>query len=420
MSRGSSWLTVEQPRLGFIGFMVLLMASTLMAPLALDMYTPAVPEMPGHFGTDEATIGITLSGFFLCFTLSMPVFGPLSDKYGRRPLLIASYAFFMLGALGCAVAPNVAVLIVSRLVQGFGAGGACALSTAIVKDAFVPEKRGSVLSIMQVLFVVGPVAAPIIGALIISVLDWRATFWLLAAIGALGLIASVLMRETEPGREAGERDNVTFADVARGFAKVASNRGFMVFLAAIALFDVGYMAYVAVGSYVYMDFFGLSELGYSLLFALGAIVGATGPIVCTMAERRIGLRRCVSVCIVALLAAGVLIVTVGHVAVAVFAVIILAVPFMQSCLRPSSTNVLLDQQEGDTGSASALINFIRGIVGVAGMLIAALPIWPDYVTALGVLTAVSMVLALAFWAALLRSKVPVIGLKGESAEPFLK
>ena len=124
--------------------------------------------------------------------------------------------------------------------------------------------------------------------------------------------------------------------------------------------------------------------------------------------------------IVALLAAGVLIVTVGHVAVAVFAVIILAVPFMQSCLRPSSTNVLLDQQEGDTGSASALINFIRGIVGVAGMLIAALPIWPDYVMALGVLTAVSMVLALAFWAALLRSKVPVIGLKGKSAEPFLK
>ena len=99
------WLTRPQPRLRLGGLVLLLLVASLITPLSLDMYTPAIPRMAGYFGTDEATVNLTLWGYYLLFAAGMLVFGPLSDKFGRRPILLAGFAFYVVGGVACALSP---------------------------------------------------------------------------------------------------------------------------------------------------------------------------------------------------------------------------------------------------------------------------------------------------------------------------
>lgn len=103
LPRVGEWLVVPQRRLRTGGLMALLAVSSFMTPLSLDMYTPAVPYMAGYFSTTPDMVNLTLSGFFVCFTLGMLVFGPVSDRFGRRPAFVASYMLYAVGSLVCAL-----------------------------------------------------------------------------------------------------------------------------------------------------------------------------------------------------------------------------------------------------------------------------------------------------------------------------
>lgn len=405
--RFSSWLAVPQKRLGIGGLLALLAVSSFMTPLSLDMYTPAVPFMTQYFASDSATVNFTLSGFFFCFTVSMLLFGPASDRYGRKPVLIASYLLYTVGSIVCAMAPSIEVLVAARLVQGFGAGGATATGTAIVKDAFVAERRGSILSIMQVLFVVGPVVAPLLGAAIISAFDWRASFWVLAVVGACATAASCCMEETIRGSE---RTTGPLIGALARLAVVSRNKGFTIFLVITSFIDLCFMAYIAIASYVYIDMFGLSEIGYSVCFSIAALVTIAGPFVYSLVSKRIGPKRYTTVALAVAACGGVLILAAGRVSPVAFCFASLVVPMVQASIRPYTTNILLDQQQGDTGSASALINFLHGAIGSLGMVLVVLP-WPDFVTGLGVVTAVFAAAGLITWLVFLKTRIVLVGIK---------
>ena len=403
------WLLAPQRRLRTGGLMALLAVSSFMTPLSLDMYTPAVPYMAGYFSTTPDMVNLTLSGFFVCFTLGMLAFGPVSDRFGRKPAFVASYVLYAVGSLACALAPTVEVFVCARVLQGLGAGGASSVGMAVVKDAFAAERRGAVLGIMQVLFVIGPVVAPLLGAGIIGLFGWRASFWVLAVVGAAALAASLLFEETIPdeGRVPGG-----VGQVAGRLVAVARHRGFMLFLVATSSLELSFMAYVAVASYVYMGTFGLGEAGYSLCFSAAALVGVAGPALYAAISKHTGVRLFTTGALALGFAAGVLLGTVGHEGFLAFCLVSMVVPVMQACVRPYATNILLDQQKNDAGSASALISFVRGVIGSLGMLAPLLP-WPDYLTALSVTTMVALAAGLALWVLLVRSRIPLAGVKGE-------
>lgn len=404
----SSWLTVPQRVLGPKGLLALLAVSSFMTPLSLDMYTPAVPYLPAYFGTSAAVVNVTLSGFFLCFTLGMLIMGPASDRFGRRWALLVSYALYTAGSLVCALAPSIEVLIAARFVQGLGAGGAGSVGTAIVKDAFVVERRGTILSIMQVLFLIGPVAAPLLGGVIIRFFDWRASFWALVGVGAFAFVASACFAETIADED---RASGSALQVARRLLVVAKNPGFMVFLLVTSALDLCFMAYIASASYIYMDYFGLSEMGYSLFFSAAALVTMAGPFIFSAASHRVSVRAFTTAVYVIALIGGAYLVLLGSMNVVAFLVGSLVVPMIQSAVRPYSTNILLDQQSSDTGSASAIINFVHGAIGAFGMVVAVLP-WPNYIVGLGVITVAAMAAGLAAWTALLKSEsIPLKGVK---------
>ena len=406
-----SWLARPQRRLGPFGLVVLLVVGALVTPLSLDMYTPAVPHMTEFFGTSEAMVNLTLVGYFLFFAVGLLIFGPVSDRYGRKPVLVAGILAYALASAACALSTSIGMLIAMRVLQALGAGAVSAVSTAVVKDAVVPERREALLSLVQVMFVVGPVLAPVVGALVLQVADWRMTFWVLAGIGAVCSALALLFDETLP---ADERYEGSVTGSLKQLGVVARNKGFSAFLGIVGLYNLPFMAYIAVGSYVYITFFGLSELEYSLYFAVAALLTVFGPFAWLAASRFVSARRFTDILLGVGLASGLAMLAVGELSPTLFCLTFLAFALAEAAVRPYSTNILLSQQEGDTGATSSLINFAHTAIGCVGMLVAVLP-WPNFVTGIGIIIVASMGVGILGWIAPLRPRVPLAGIKDDEA-----
>lgn len=407
MKKLNSWLVAPQPRLGIFGLLILLVVASLITPLSLDMYTPAVPHMTDHFNTNASTVNLTLVGYYLFFSVGLLIFGPISDKHGRRPILMGGMAVYTVGSALCAMATSIWTLIAFRVVEALGAGAVSAVSTAVVKDAFCTERREAVLSVVQVMFVIGPVLAPVVGAFIVRIADWRVTFWVLAVIGVICLVLTILFKETLPENE---RYQGSVLGSLCNLGVVAKNKGFTSFLLIVGMFNLPFMAYIAVASYVYIDFFGLDEMGYSLYFAIAALLTALGPFIWLVAQKFMNARRFTNIILTIAGLSGVAMLCVGQISPTLFCVTFLVFAVMQACVRPYSTNILLSQQDDDTGAASSLINFSHTALGSLGMVIAVLP-WANYVEGVGVIIVVSMIVAGLGWFALLRSNAPLKGVK---------
>ncbi|MDY2626066.1 MAG: MFS transporter [Coriobacteriales bacterium] len=412
MSRIDSWLSTPQPRLHGAGLLALLLTGSIVVPLSLDMYTPAVPHMAEYFSTTPVIVNLTLLGYYLFLSLGLLVFGPVSDKIGRKPMLVAGMAGYCLSSVLCALSVSIWMLVVCRVGQALASGAISAVCTAVVKDAVKADQREKMLSVIQVMFVVGPVGAPIIGAAILQVASWRGTFWVLAAISAAMLTLSLLFSETLP---ASERLSQGLPKTLGRLVVVAKSKPFVIFLLVTSSFEVAFMAYVSVGSYIYMDFFGLSALGYSLLFAIASLACAAGPLIWLALSSRVSAKRFLTAVLVLCLALGVGVATAGHQSPLVFCLLTLVFAGADAAVRPTSVNILLSQRDGDTGSVSSLINFVRTFAGVVGMALAMLP-WSDYLVGLGALIALGAAAALAGWVWLLRSRMVLRGIKnGEEA-----
>ncbi len=392
---------MPQGKLGQSGLIVLITLVNVIMPFSTDMYTPAIPSLPEYFNTTEPIVNLTLIGFFVFMTFSMLVCGPLSDRFGRKPVFAGSMAVYTAGSLLCAVAGSIGMLIFARIVQSIGAGGAVAVSTALVKDCFVEDKREKIIALLQVLGVVGPVASPLIGGFLLRFFSWHASFFVLGGLGAVSLLLTLLFEESLPVEE---RRAGGVLSTLGGLVEVGRNRAFMVFLVVVALFSVPFFAYIAVGSYVYIDFFGTSPQGYTYFFAATAAFMALGPVLWIRASDKGMTPRLFTHGVIALcLVAGLVLLGWGTASVWVFCAALMLFSFAESALRPYTTNILLSQQERDTGSASSLINFVFNVMGVLGMALAVLP-WPNYVVGIGVLMTVCSGLALVLWVWLLRSK----------------
>lgn len=402
-----NWLVKPQPKLGAGGLLVLLVASSLITPLSLDMYTPAVPGMARYFDTDVSLVNMTLVGYYAFFALGMLVFGPMSDKHGRRPVLLAGVGLYSVSSAACALSPTIEFLIGVRIAQALGAGAISAVCTAAVKDSFQAYYREKILSVIQVLFVVGPATAPVIGAGVVAVADWRMTFWILAAIGMGCLALTVLFEETLDEKE---RSEGNFFHTMAQLVVVGKNPGFMTFLLLTSLFEIPFMGYIAVGSYIYVDFFGTGEVGYSLFFAVAAIVMAAGPFIWLVASKRVSVIRFTTFMLAFSIVMGVAMLLVGQSSPYAFCACFIAFAMAESCTRPYSMNILLEQQARDAGSASALMNCIRTAIGSLGMVLAALP-WPNYVVGIGALIVAFMAVSFGMWAMLLRSDIPLVCVK---------
>lgn len=403
-----SWLLAPQRRLHGTGTVALLVFTAFVTPASLDMYTPALPQMVSYFGSDEATLNLTLVGFYVFFALGQLLLGPASDRFGRRPLFLAGSVVYLMGSAACAVSDGIAMLAFSRIVQAVGAGAIAAISMALVKDVFVPEKRDLAFSVITSLFGVGPVVAPMLGAALMQIGGWRAIFWVLILFGAGCLAFAMLLEEPLGGRDGGKESGS--AHVVGSLAAVLGNKGFTEFMMVAALFSLPFMSYVAVASHIYVTYFGLSEMEYGIYFGIASAMMIVGPFLWPAMRRFMNARGYTTFLIAGAGVVGVLLLTVGSLSPVLFCTSFALFMLMEASVRTFSANILLAQQSKSAGAAAALVNCSHTLLGTVGMMAAVLP-WPTYLVGLGALTLVSLGAAGAIWFLLLHSDARLDGVK---------
>lgn len=177
-------------------FLIVLVAVTAIGPLSMQIFLPALPAIQTDYGVAPGTAQLSVSLSMIAIALATLAYGPLSDQFGRRPVLIAGMIFFLIGSVVCAMAPSIWLLIAGRIVQA--AGGTCGmvLARAIVRDVYAEEKVASVLAYLTVAMVVAPMVAPAMGGVLTDTFGWRSNFTAGGLIG-LAVLAAVLMRLAE-------------------------------------------------------------------------------------------------------------------------------------------------------------------------------------------------------------------------------
>ncbi|WP_051868084.1 multidrug effflux MFS transporter [Vibrio sp. ER1A] len=353
-----------QPILGQKGTLFFLVIISAFPPLTIDLYLPALPTMVDIFSTTESMVNLTLSSYFITYAIGLLFWGPLSEKFGRKPILLIGIGAYMLASIACAMAGSIEHLIGSRVLQAFAGSAITVVSTAIVKDMFEGREREKIMATIMSLVIIAPMVAPVLGAFLLKVASWRMMFVTLAVFGAFASILAMCYRETLQSQYTGS--------LARSWTRlgvVMTNPRFVMLLCIFSIAPMALMAFLAAGSYIYINGFGLTEQEFSYYFAFNAMCASLGPSIYMKLSRHISVQKVITLCFFILALMGVLTLSIGSTAPWVFALIAAPATLMVIMMRVPGTNLMLDQQDKDTGSAVALIQFFAMICGSAGMLL---------------------------------------------------
>ena len=396
----------KQKFLGMKGLVLFITLMNMFIPLSTDLYLPALPTMSTYFHVSSALINLTLVSFFFFYAVGTLFWGPMSDKYGRKKILLIGTIFYVFASAACAASLNVYMLIAARIVQGIGAGAITAVSMALIKDCFSGKQRETILAIVQSVAGLAPMIAPVLGAILLQFTDWRGSFIVLTVVGLLCLLLAFLYQETLSDEE--RYEGTVLGSLGRLVA-VGKNIGFLVPCIIFSLYNLAFMGYIAMSSYIYVDVFGLSEQLYSYFFAANAALSMIGPMLYVRFMTGFDKKKFALTCFALYAVCGIFIVVLGGNAPFLFWLGFAPFSLAGTITRPFGTNIMLDQQSGDTGSASSLINGVATVLGSVGMMCAAM--WDNIVAGLGIMICLTGIVSILGWLLLMRSSVPCRGVK---------
>ena len=213
---------------------------TALGPLSMDMYLPSLPDIAHVLQAPTAHVQLTVSSYLIGFAVGQMIYGPLSDRHGRRPVLLAALALYVASTLGCATSRSVDVLIGARFLQGIGGSGSIVLSRAIVRDLYSGVRAARELSLMGSIAAFAPIIAPMIGGVFQTAFGWRANFFFMTAAAIVTiLVAARLLPETLRRLSS---EPFSPRSMLRGYGVVLRHRGFLVYLGIITLSYAGLFA----------------------------------------------------------------------------------------------------------------------------------------------------------------------------------
>lgn len=276
--------------------LAILIAISAIGPLALNLFVPSMPGLQDSFGIPYATAQLTLTLYLIGLATAQLIYGPVSDRFGRRPTLIAGMWLFVAGSLAAAVAPNVELLIAARLAQAVGGAAGVVLARAIVRDLYGRDKAASVIGYVTMAWVLAPMLAPMVGGLLDQAFDWRAGFWLLAGLGvATALACHAFLHETHHERGAGTGTGPGLRGLAEGYARLLRRPRFDAYALTTGFTSSVFFSFLAGAPYVMVEVLGRSPVEYGLWFVLSSFGYMAGNGLAGRFSERLGVERMIAI-----------------------------------------------------------------------------------------------------------------------------
>lgn len=238
-------------------------------PFAIDMYLPAMPAIADDLDASVSGSQATLMAFFLSFGASQLLYGPASDVLGRKRPIYFGLSLFAVASVGCAMAPTISWLIAMRFVQGLGAAAVMSIPRAIIRDCYVGNEATRLMSTVMLVIAISPMFAPLLGSAVIVPFGWRAIFIAVAAASLMGFAMTAFgLRETLPPEK---RRPFRLRTLGQDFGTLFTDTRFLglTFIGAMGM--ASFFAFLATSSFLYMEYYGLTPVQYSLAFALNAL-----------------------------------------------------------------------------------------------------------------------------------------------------
>ncbi|WP_207264343.1 multidrug effflux MFS transporter [Desulfovibrio sp. Huiquan2017] len=359
--------------------LILLALLAAFPPLSTDMYLPAIPTLQAQWGITYATANLSMVLFMGVFSIFLLIHGPLSDRFGRKPVLIGGLLLFIAASVGCALAPSISFLLTFRCFQAAGAAAGASLALALSKDLYEGPRRQKILAYIGVIMALAPMLAPSIGGLMLKFASWRWIFIVQVGLALIGLYGVLRLKEplTEFTRGG-------FLSVAGRYRLVLRNLPFMVLATGFALMSLPHFAFIGGSADMYINELGLSEQAFGIYFGANAIGFMLGSFVCT---RMVGAYKPLNMLYATfafLFASTILMFILGGHTPLTLAIPMFCMSLSVGFSRPISNSMILDQVDTDVGAASGILTFEIFFVAALSMQFISLD-WPHKPMVLGVL-----------------------------------
>lgn len=331
--------------------------------LGTDLFVPSLPVLARDLEVEVAAAQLTLTTYFFGLAGGQLLWGPLSDRFGRKPVLLGALLLMLVSSLAAVFMASVAAVTAARLVQGFAMSSGAVIVRSIVRDLYTHERAARLLATITIVFSIVPIAAPLAGALLVGSGGWQAVFWCLAAAAALLLAATGFgLAETAPA----ERRSMHPLAIAHTFAAILRERSFVTPFLLILCSHIGILAWVSNSAFTLVSGLGVGVGAYSLMFAavmLGQISGAWAS---RRFVPRLGIARLLRSGAALMLAGGAAAAGLAWVGVAHWLAVV--IPFFvflfgTALIVPNATAAALSPFPATAGSASSLIGAIGFTAG---------------------------------------------------------
>ncbi|MCB1412940.1 MAG: multidrug effflux MFS transporter [Xanthobacteraceae bacterium] len=365
-TNANAWVSATHRPMGFPEFVAIVASIIALNPLAMDVMLPALPHIGASFGiSDGNTLQSVLSAFLLGFGVGQFVIGPLSDRYGRRPVLLGGMVLYGAASVLALLAPSFETLLLARVLQGLGTAATRVIATSIVRDCYAGRRMASVMSLVMMIFVAVPIIAPSFGQAVMAVTDWRGIFVVLMAYGLLALAWSVLrLPETLPESE---RKPLTARQVFDSFRQTLTNRQTLGYAVAAGGVQGTLFGYVFSSEQVFTEVYHLGHY-FPLAFAAIAIGIALAGFLNARLVIRLGMRVISHTALVIYVLVAMVMLTAASLhalPLALYMALSMIALFTFGLMMSNFTALALEPQGHIAGTASSLYGAITTLIGIA-------------------------------------------------------
>jgi DHA1 family bicyclomycin/chloramphenicol resistance-like MFS transporter len=276
-------MTSARPSFALAALLTTLVA---LGPLSTDLYLPALPTLARVFATDAAGVQLTLSVFLAGFACGQIFYGPLSDRFGRRPLMLGGLALFCAGSIGCVLATSIEMLVLARFVQALGACAGPVIGRAVVRDLWGASESARIIAYMGGAMAIAPLLGPTLGGFLTVLFGWQSNFLLLLLIGALQLVAvACMLSESNVHRDPAASHP---RQMVANFARLLADRHYLGCLLSFSFSYSALFAFISASSFVLADRYGLTPQVYGLCFGVVIAGYLLGSLASGRLVRRLG------------------------------------------------------------------------------------------------------------------------------------